>query len=52
MPAPRRDHGVVEDEPQLDWEAIDLMLMILMRMDAKLNRLLGEENDGEEEADS
>jgi hypothetical protein len=42
----------VEDEPQLDWEAIDLMLMILMRMDAKLNRLLGEENDGEEEADS
>ena len=42
----------MDDEPQLDWEAVDLMLMILMRMDAKLNRLLGEENDGEEEADS
>jgi hypothetical protein len=45
--------GRVENEPQIDWEAWDLMLMILMRMDAKLNRLLGEENDGEEEeADS
>jgi hypothetical protein len=45
--------GVVENEPKIDWEAVDLMLMILMRMDAKLNRLLGEENDGEEEeADS
>ena len=45
--------GGVENEPQIDWEVWDLMLMILMRMDAKLNRLLGEENDGEEEeADS
>jgi hypothetical protein len=45
--------GGVEDEPQIDWEVSHLMLMILMRMDAKLNRLLGEENDGEEEeADS
>jgi hypothetical protein len=45
--------GGVENEPQIDWEVWDLMLMILMRMDAKLDRLLGEENDGkEEEADS
>ena len=45
--------GGVQNEPQIDWESWDLMLMILMRMDAKLNRLLGEENDGEEEeADS
>jgi hypothetical protein len=45
--------GGVENEPQIDWEAWDLMLMILMRIDGKLNRLLGEENDGEEEeADS
>jgi hypothetical protein len=43
----------VEDEPQIDWEVSDLRLMILMRTDAKLNRLLREENDGEEEeADS
>jgi hypothetical protein len=52
MAACHGDHGDVEDEPQIDWEAMDLMLMILMRIDAKLSRLLGEENDGEEEADS
>jgi hypothetical protein len=41
------------EEPRIDWEAVDLLLMVLMRIDAKLDRLLGEENDGEEEeADS
>ena len=40
----------VENEPQIDWEVWDLMLMILMRMDAKLDLLL-EEDHGEEEED-
>jgi hypothetical protein len=42
--------GFVEDEPRIDWEAVDLIMMALMRLNAKLDLLL-EEDDGEEEED-
>jgi hypothetical protein len=41
---------VEEDEPRIDWEAVDLIMMALMRLNAKLDLLL-EEDDGEEEED-
>jgi hypothetical protein len=40
----------VEDEPRIDWEAVDVIIMALMRLNAKLDLLL-EEDDGEEEED-
>jgi hypothetical protein len=41
----------VEDEPRIEWDRIDLMLMSLMRIEAMLNRLLEEGENGEEEED-
>jgi hypothetical protein len=47
------EHGVVEDEPSIDWDLEDEVILALMRIDAKLDEILSlmEENDGEEEAD-
>ena len=42
--------GSVEDEPRIDWEALDVIIMALMRLNAKLDLLL-EEDHGEEEED-
>jgi hypothetical protein len=39
------------DEPRIDWDAVDVIILILMRIDAKLDQLLAEEDDGEEEED-
>lgn len=44
----------MEDEPSLDWDTEEQLLLLLMRIDAKLDLILSlyEEDDGEEEADS
>ena len=51
----RRDDLHVEDEPRLDWEGQEAIMVALMRMEDKLEEilriLLGEE-DGEEELDA
>jgi hypothetical protein len=41
----------VEDEPRIERDRIDLMLMSLMRIETMLNRLLDEGENGEEEED-
>ena len=47
--------GAVEDEPRVEWEGLEAIMIALMRMEDKLEQilriLLGEEN-GEEELDS
>jgi hypothetical protein len=45
----------VDDEPLLDWEAQEAIMIALMRMEDKLEeglRILMGEDDGEEELDS
>jgi hypothetical protein len=45
----------VDDEPRLDWEAQEAIMIALMRMEDKLEqilRILLGEDDGEEELDS
>ena len=45
----------VEDEPRIDWEGQEAIMIAMMRMEDKLEeilRILLEEDDGEEELDS
>jgi hypothetical protein len=42
----------MDDDPRIDWDAVDVIILTLMRIDAKLDQLLAEEDDGEEEDDA
>jgi hypothetical protein len=42
----------VEDEPRLDWDDVSRILILLMKIDAKLDELLGWEDDDAEEEGS
>jgi hypothetical protein len=44
----------VEDEPPFDWDLEEGLILLLMRIDAKLDLILSlyeEEDDGDEEAE-
>jgi hypothetical protein len=42
----------MEDEPRLEWEDLTRILLLLMKIDAKLDELLGWEDDDAEEEGS
>jgi hypothetical protein len=45
----------VAEEPRLDWDDISAMLLLLMRIQAtleRIERLLTEDEDGEEDTDA
>jgi hypothetical protein len=42
----------VEDEPRLEWEDLSRILLLLMRIDAKLDEFLGWEDDDADEEES
>ncbi len=41
-----------EDVPRVDWDDLSAIILALMRIEAKLDELLAEEDDGEEEDES
>jgi hypothetical protein len=46
---------VREDEPELQWDDLSTVLLLLMKIDATLERIerfLTEDDDGEEDADA